>query len=96
MQSNRDQRNDCHQAGASILAHKNTRTHLLKDTHVEGWKHTFRAAPAGAIPSSVFAEDYTVHANNSTLALKHTCGSEINHAQRQFIQQDRTHRSPDV
>jgi glyoxylase-like metal-dependent hydrolase (beta-lactamase superfamily II) len=27
-----------HQAGASILAQENTRKHLLKDTHVEGWK----------------------------------------------------------
>jgi glyoxylase-like metal-dependent hydrolase (beta-lactamase superfamily II) len=60
-----------HQAGASILAHENTRKHLLKDTRVEGWKHTFLAAPAGAIPSTVFAEDYTVHANESTLVLKH-------------------------
>ena len=60
-----------HQAGASILAHENTRKHLLKDTRVEGWKHAFPAAPAGAIPSTVFAEDYTVHANESTLVLKH-------------------------
>jgi glyoxylase-like metal-dependent hydrolase (beta-lactamase superfamily II) len=60
-----------HQAGASILAQENTRKHLLKDTRVEGWTHTFLAAPAGAIPSAVFAEDHTVHANDSTLILKH-------------------------
>jgi glyoxylase-like metal-dependent hydrolase (beta-lactamase superfamily II) len=60
-----------HQAGASILAHENTRKHLLVDTRVEGWKHTFSAAPPGAIPSTVFAEEYTLHANNTTLALKH-------------------------
>ena len=30
-------------------------------TRVEGWKHTFPAAPAGAIPSTVFKEDYTLH-----------------------------------
>ena len=60
-----------HQAGASILAQENTRKHLLKDTRVEGWKHTFPAAPAGAIPSTVFQEDYTLHANTSTLVLKH-------------------------
>ena len=60
-----------HQAGASILAQENTRKHLLKDTRVEGWKHTFPASPAGAIPSTVFKEDHTVHANNSTLVLKH-------------------------
>jgi len=60
-----------HKAGASILAQENTRKHLLKDTRVEGWQHTFPAAPAGAIPTTVFAEDYTVHANDSTLVLKH-------------------------
>ena len=60
-----------HQAGASILAQENTRKHLLKDTRVEGWKHTFPAAPEGAIPSTVFQEDHTLHANDSTLVLKH-------------------------
>ena len=60
-----------HEAGASILAHENTRKHLLVDTRVEGWKHTFPAAPAGAIPSTVFKEDHTLHANGATLVLKH-------------------------
>jgi glyoxylase-like metal-dependent hydrolase (beta-lactamase superfamily II) len=59
-----------HEAGASILAHENTRKHLLTDTHVEGWKHTFPAAPLGAIPSTVFRDDYTLHANGTTLVLK--------------------------
>jgi len=53
------------------LAHENTREHLLVDTRVEGWKHTFPAAPAGAIPSTVFKDDYTLHANSTTLVLKH-------------------------
>jgi glyoxylase-like metal-dependent hydrolase (beta-lactamase superfamily II) len=60
-----------HQAGASILAHENTRKHLLVDTRAEGWKYTFPAAPVGAIPSTVFKEDHTLHVNGSTLALKH-------------------------
>jgi len=60
-----------HQAGASILAQENTRKHLLKDTWVEGWHYNFLAPPAGAVPSTVFAEDHTLHANNSTLVLKH-------------------------
>jgi len=60
-----------HEAGASILAHENTSKHLLVDTRVEGWKHTFPAAPAGAIPSTVFRDDYTLHANGTTLVLKH-------------------------
>jgi glyoxylase-like metal-dependent hydrolase (beta-lactamase superfamily II) len=60
-----------HEAGASILAHENTRKRLLVDTRVEGWKHTFPAAPAGAIPSTVFTDDYSLHANGTTLVLKH-------------------------
>jgi glyoxylase-like metal-dependent hydrolase (beta-lactamase superfamily II) len=60
-----------HQAGASILAHENTRKYLLKDTWVEGWHYNFLAPPAGSVPSTVFAEDHTMHANNSTLVLKH-------------------------
>ncbi|HME32274.1 MAG TPA: MBL fold metallo-hydrolase [Terriglobales bacterium] len=60
-----------HEAGASILAQENTRKHLSEDTRVEGWKHTFPAAPAGAIPSTVFKDDYTLHVNGTTLTLKH-------------------------
>lgn len=60
-----------HEAGASILAQENTRKHLSKDTRVEGWHYTFPAAPAGAIPSTVFTEDHTLHVNGATLILKH-------------------------
>jgi glyoxylase-like metal-dependent hydrolase (beta-lactamase superfamily II) len=60
-----------HDAGASILAQENTRSHLSKETRVEGWKHTFPPAPAGAIPSTVFKEDYTLQSNGTTLILKH-------------------------
>jgi glyoxylase-like metal-dependent hydrolase (beta-lactamase superfamily II) len=60
-----------HEAGASILAQENTRTHLLRVTRVEGWNHTFPAAPSGAIPSTVFKEDHTLHTNSTTLILKH-------------------------
>src|SRR6266849_4380565 len=60
-----------HEAGASILAHENTRKHLSTDTRVEGWVYTFPAAPAGAIPTTVFRDEHTVHANGSTLALKY-------------------------
>jgi len=60
-----------HQAGASILAHENTRKRLSVDTRVEGWVYTFPAAPAGAIPTSVFQDERAVHFNGSTLALKY-------------------------
>jgi len=60
-----------HEAGASILAHENTRKHLSQPTRVEGnWQHTFPSAPAGANPSIVFKGDYTPHINGTTLMLK--------------------------
>src|ERR1700761_7842509 len=61
-----------HTAGASILAHENTRKHLSQPTRVEGnWQYTFPASPAGAIPSTVFKDEHTLHVNNTTLTLKH-------------------------
>src|SRR5580698_1597617 len=61
-----------HEAGASILAHESTRKHLSQATRVEGnFRYTFPAAPAGAIPSTVFKDEHTLHANNTTLMLKH-------------------------
>lgn len=60
-----------HNAGATILAHENTRKHLSTRTRVEGWKHTFPAAPSGAIPTTVFQNNFTLHVNGSALALNH-------------------------
>ena len=61
-----------HAAGANVLAHENTRKHLSKATRVEGnWQYTFPAAPAGAIPSTVFKDEYALHVNNTTLMLEH-------------------------
>jgi len=51
-----------HDAGASILAQESTRKHLSRATRVDGWNHTFTAAPAGALPSTVFKDDHTLHA----------------------------------
>ena len=60
------------EAGASILAHENTRKHLSQATRVEGnFRYTFPAVPAGAIPTIVFKDEHTLHANNTTLMLKH-------------------------
>src|SRR5260370_6518045 len=59
------------QAGASILAQENTRKRLSVNTRVGGWKHTFPAVPAGAIPSPVFKDDYTLRVHIDTLILKH-------------------------
>ena len=61
-----------HKAGASILAHENTRKHLSQATQVGGnWQYTFPAAPGGAIPSIVFGDNHALHVNNTTLMLKY-------------------------
>ena len=61
-----------HEAGASILAHENTRKHLSQPTRVEGnWQYTFPASPEGAIPSIVFKDEHTLDFNNTTLMLKY-------------------------
>jgi glyoxylase-like metal-dependent hydrolase (beta-lactamase superfamily II) len=61
-----------HEAGASILAHENTRKHLSAATFVGGnFHYTFPAAPAAAIPSTVFRDEYTLHINKTALTLKH-------------------------
>jgi len=60
-----------HEAGASILAHENTRKHLSKNTWVEGWHYNFLALPSSALPSTVFQDQHTLKMNDSTLALEH-------------------------
>jgi glyoxylase-like metal-dependent hydrolase (beta-lactamase superfamily II) len=60
-----------HSEGAAILAHENTRKHLLSAQRVEDWDFDFPASPPGAIPVDVFASDRTVQLNRSTLTLKY-------------------------
>jgi glyoxylase-like metal-dependent hydrolase (beta-lactamase superfamily II) len=60
-----------HSAGATILAHENTRKHLSKTTRVEGWAFTFPPSPADAIPTEVFTTEKTLDLNGAKIALKH-------------------------
>jgi len=60
-----------HSAGATIMAHENTKKHLSTATRVEDWNFTFSPSPAGAIPTDVFTADKTVHLNGATIALKY-------------------------
>ena len=60
-----------HSVGAAITAHENTKKRLLVDTRVEGWNWTFPAAPAGALPSTVFADTHELHWNNTRIQLKY-------------------------
>ena len=60
-----------HSAGATIIAHENTRKHLSASTRVEDWNFTFPPLPAGAIPTDVFNADKTLYLNGATIALKY-------------------------
>ena len=59
-----------HSAGATIIAHENTKKHLSTTTRVEDWNFTFPPAPTGALPTKVLTADETLRINNATLALK--------------------------
>ncbi|MGA8654935.1 MAG: MBL fold metallo-hydrolase [Chthoniobacterales bacterium] len=59
-----------HSAGATILAHENTRKHMSKITRVEGWAYTFPPSPADAIPTEVFTTEKTLDLNGAKIALK--------------------------
>jgi len=60
-----------HSAGATIIAHENTRKHLSTTTRVDDWDFTFPALPAAAIPTEIIGAEKTLHLNGATVALKH-------------------------
>lgn len=60
-----------HSAGAAITAHENTRKRLSVATRVEGWSYTFPAAPAGALPATVFAAGHEMRRNDTRITLKY-------------------------
>lgn len=57
--------------GATIVAHENTRRHLMTAQRVEDWNFDFPASPAAAVPTEVFSADKTIEVNGSTLRLQH-------------------------
>jgi glyoxylase-like metal-dependent hydrolase (beta-lactamase superfamily II) len=57
-------------AGATIVAHENTRRRMSFATQVEAWDFTFPPSPAGALPHVVFRGSTAVHFNNTTVALE--------------------------
>jgi glyoxylase-like metal-dependent hydrolase (beta-lactamase superfamily II) len=60
-----------HSAGATILAHENTRKRLSAAQYVKDWVFDFPPPPSGALPTEVFADAHTMKVNNTTLALKY-------------------------
>jgi glyoxylase-like metal-dependent hydrolase (beta-lactamase superfamily II) len=60
-----------HSVGAEITAHENTRKRLSVTTQVEDWNFTFPPSPAGALPTTLFSSEQTLHLNGATLALNY-------------------------
>lgn len=57
--------------GAAILAHENTRKHLMDAVRVEDWNFNFPASPSAAIPAQTFTGEQRLRLNAATLHLKH-------------------------
>jgi glyoxylase-like metal-dependent hydrolase (beta-lactamase superfamily II) len=58
-----------HAAGATILAHANTKTRLSTTQTVTAWNKTFPPSPAGAIPTETFTDKKSLHLNGALLQL---------------------------
>jgi glyoxylase-like metal-dependent hydrolase (beta-lactamase superfamily II) len=60
-----------HELGPKILAHENTRKHLLTMQRVEDWSYDFQPLSAAALPTDLFAQERTLKLNDTTLALNY-------------------------
>ena len=60
-----------HSAGATILAHENTRKHLSMTQRVDDWNYDFPASPSGAVPTEIIDDAAEVKANGETLRIKY-------------------------
>lgn len=60
-----------HSAGATILAHENTRKHLSSSTRVEAWDFTFPPQSAGGIPTAVVDDAKILRLNATTVSVEH-------------------------
>lgn len=60
-----------HGAGATIIAHENTKKRLSTPQVIAAFNASFPPATAGAIPSKVFATTDTVHTNGETIEMAH-------------------------
>jgi glyoxylase-like metal-dependent hydrolase (beta-lactamase superfamily II) len=60
-----------HDAGATIVAHENTRKRLSVRHRVEGWRFTFPAAPNGALPTVLFKQNLNLDLNGQTISLEY-------------------------
>jgi glyoxylase-like metal-dependent hydrolase (beta-lactamase superfamily II) len=60
-----------HGAGATILAHENTKKRLSEPVTIESFHYTFQPAPAGARPTETMTDAKTLKLNGATMHLAH-------------------------
>jgi glyoxylase-like metal-dependent hydrolase (beta-lactamase superfamily II) len=60
-----------HQAGATIIAHRNTLKDLSKNMRVEDWRHTFTPAPAAARPTVLIKDTKKMTFDATTIEIKY-------------------------
>ncbi len=57
------------QAGATIIAHDNTKKNLSRQIRVDDWRYTFPPAPVEALPTVVFAKDHVLRVNGEAIRM---------------------------
>ncbi len=60
-----------HAAGATVVAHENTRRHMTQPHHLAVLELDFPPSPPAALPQRVFANRYSLEANGEQLQLSH-------------------------
>ena len=60
-----------HESSPSILAHENTRKHLLTTQRVEDWSYDFLPLSAAALPTDLMTDERNLTLNKTSLALKY-------------------------
>ncbi|HTI05603.1 MAG TPA: MBL fold metallo-hydrolase [Gemmatimonadales bacterium] len=60
-----------HAAGATVIAHENTKRRLSTPQHIEMLKLDFPPSPAEALPQRVFTDGYKLEANGERVEVKH-------------------------
>ncbi|MGJ5203768.1 MBL fold metallo-hydrolase [Bradyrhizobium sp. HKCCYLR20261] len=56
--------------GAAIIAHANTRKHLLSAQRVEDWDYNFPTSPLAAVPSEIVSAETTMKHSGATIVLR--------------------------
>jgi glyoxylase-like metal-dependent hydrolase (beta-lactamase superfamily II) len=60
-----------HNAGATIIAHENTKKNLSKTITVKDWNYTFKPHTKAGLPTVMFQKDYTLKFNGANIQMKY-------------------------